>query len=74
MRSIVPRRVSVGVGGDILWEGVVPAGAVSVELPARTLAPGTTALAFSTDAPGVAESPGAGARRLGFAVYNFQIR
>ena len=72
-RSLAPRAVLIRQDGQGLWRG-----SVGVELSPRhsvpvRLAGGRAAIEFSTDAPGIAESSGAGARLLTFALYDARL-
>jgi len=72
-RSLVPRTVLVRKDGRELWRG-----AVGVERTPRYSVPvrlsgGRATIEFSTDAPGVAENGGAGARLLAFALYDARL-
>lgn len=74
LRALGTRNVTIALGNQVLWTGEVGAQFVSVELAGLTLAPGANALRFTTDVPGVAESPEGGGRTLAFALYNFELR
>lgn len=73
LRSLGARTVTATVAGRVVWRANVSDGAEAVQLPPLTLAPGKTALLLQTDAPGVPESPAAGARALTYAVYNPEV-
>jgi hypothetical protein len=69
----VPRTVTVSQDGRQLWRG-----SVGVERTPRYSVPvrlsgGRAAIEFSTDAPAVPESAGAGARLLAFALYDVRL-
>jgi hypothetical protein len=74
LRSLSPRRVSVRLKEQVLWEGPVAGNFVPVELRGLVLPPGTTTLRMITDAPGRLESSSPGARTLGFALYGVEVR
>jgi hypothetical protein len=57
-----------------LWQGTVGAELVPVTLGGLMLPSGSTLLEFSTDTPGVAESPAHGGRSLAFALYNLRLK
>jgi hypothetical protein len=73
LRGTNPGNVSVRRGDDVLWQGRVGTELVQVALQGVTLAPGVTALEFSTDAPGVVEAAEHGGRTLAFAVFNVRM-
>lgn len=74
LRAVTPRQVTVTRDGQVLWQGAVANDLVRVELRALALSAGMTTLAFTTDAPGVAEAPGDGGRTLAYALYNLELR
>jgi hypothetical protein len=75
LRSLAPRQVTIRSGERVWWQGAVSEkDFVPVEIGPIALAPGVTTVEFSTDAPGVPETAGPGARALAFAVYDFGMR
>ena len=74
LRGVGSRTVTVRQGEHILWEGSVGPQYVPVTISGMMLAPGTTTLEFSTDAPGIAESAAVGGRSLAFALYNLRLK
>jgi hypothetical protein len=74
LRGVGSRTVTVRQGERILWEGSVGPQYVPVTISGMMLAPGTTTLEFSTDAPGIAESAAVGGRSLAFALYNLRLK
>jgi hypothetical protein len=72
-RSLAPRTVTVRQDGREIWRG-----RVGIESAPRCSVPvrwtgGRATIEFSTDAPGVAENAGAGARLLTFALYDARL-
>jgi hypothetical protein len=74
LRAVTPRQVTVTRAGQVLWQGAVANDLVRVEFRALALSAGMATLAFTTDAPGVAEAPGDGGRTLAYALYNVELR
>ena len=69
LRAASPRVIEITDSlGRRLWQGRV--GAVRQEVELSPVPPGPQALRFRSDATLVVEGPGAGARGLGFAIYD----
>jgi hypothetical protein len=73
MRSLGARHVTATMGGQIVWRAQVREEADRGEIAGLSLPPGTTAIVFRTDTPGVPESAVAGARPLTYALYNPEL-
>jgi hypothetical protein len=67
------RNIIVRERGHVLWQGAVTGELTPVEISNLRLEPGLTALEFSTDTPGVAESVEHGGRTLAFALFNLRL-
>lgn len=74
MRAIVPQTVTVSLGDEVLWRGVVPEYFIHVRLPAVPLATTPGSISFRSDTLGRRESAESNARELTFAVYNVKLR
>lgn len=71
LRSLQPVTVTVAQGETVRWRGGVGPGLVSATAVVA-VGPGAAPVRFYTDDPPAAESPGAGARTLAFAVYDLR--
>jgi hypothetical protein len=70
IRALGRRTVTASMGDRVVWHRLVGDEALGAEITDVVLPPGTTALVFQTDSPGIAESAAPGARALTFALYN----
>jgi hypothetical protein len=73
-RGLGRRNVSASVGGVIIWRQPVGEDLRDAEIRDLPVAEGITAIRFSTDTPGMLESPAPGARALTFAIYDPVLR
>jgi hypothetical protein len=73
LRAMAPRVVEVSAGGDVLWRGEVGERLQPVRVAVPAGDDGTVRLTLRSDAPAVREGEYAGARPLGFAVYNLRL-
>jgi hypothetical protein len=74
VRGLGSQVVTATIGGRTVWRQSIGKGLVSAEIGNLMLRPGMNMIVFSTDSPGIAESPNADARALTFALYNIGLR
>jgi hypothetical protein len=70
IRGLGERTVTARVAGRMVWQARIGENAEHVEIKGLVVPPGSTAMVFETDAPGVPESNDPEARKLTYALYN----
>jgi hypothetical protein len=61
------------IGSQVIWQGPVEEKLTRVAVADLKISPGVTPIVFTTDAPGVPESPNSDARSLTFALYDVTL-
>ena len=73
MRSLAPRIVTLRQAGREIWRGNVGTDRTPRQSVPVSLSGGRATIEFTTETPGVAESPNADARLLAFALYDTHL-